>query len=612
MPKIPTFTATAEMTNRSSAIQTNLQASMKDSPLTALEPAIAQTTKYYLKQRDILEKTEAKKKALEVFTEADTIVADLENNSNEEEALSIFNEKFNTILNTKLGTTDNARIKSLLQNTVDINLPKRITNVKTNSRNALEKDLEITHNNTQNVLSNEYLVATDAETKTTILDQAINEEIDYANQIGLSKIQTQENVDKVKQSYLISDVNKLIENKQYAAADAILKNTKDSPFLDVEERKDLLAKVEEGFKEDLAQANINNLIINKVGSEAVGAELENVDGNKITKKNISSGLNKLLLETNDDGSPKYSTSQMIEFSIGNNASVPSYKESLVAGAANMTDTGDQSKVLQGFQLYKLFKVQNADEVLMKTYNISQSDIESYEALDYSINTLGETFEAALNRQIRTRAGDFKERNIDDKKIDSRINELDFQGQGLLDFGSPDVNNIQVVENILKYTANMYYKAGGSEDTALEAAEKFLEKNFRIDSFGQVVRIDPRIPEYHDESIKSFIKTLYDEGKINKEKNELEDIIPQYYDYSKYNIQGFTLINKQTGEPLYLQSEDFDEEPYSVGRFTQAQIEEVIYKPFKSNEYEKFKIEFEKRKQMKLEAENFGLGIYDGP
>ena len=610
MPKIPTFTATAEMTNRSSAIQTNLQASMKDSPLTALEPAIAQTTKYYLKQRDILEKTEAKKKALEVFTEADTIVADLENNSNEEESLSIFNEKFNTILNTKLGTTDNARIKSLLQNTVDINLPKRITNVKTNSRNALEKDLEITHNNTQNVLSNEYLVATDAETKTTILDQAINEEMDYGNQIGLSKIQTQENVDKIKQSYLISDVNKLLENKQYAAADAILKNTKDTPFLDVEERKELLVKVEEGFKEDLAQANINNLIINKVASEAVGAELENIDGKIINKKNISSGLNKLVLETNNDGSPKYSTSQIIEFSIGNNASVPIYKESLTAGTANMTDTGDQSKVLQGFQLYKLFKVQNADEVLMKTYNISQSDIESYERLDYSINTLGETFESSLNREIRTRAGDFKEKNIDDKKINSRINELDFQGRGLFDFGSPDVDNIQVVENILKYTANMYYKAGGSEDTALEAAEKFLEKNFRIDSFGQVVRIDPRIPEYHDESIKLFIKNLYDGGKINKEKNKLEDIIPQYYDYSKYNIQGFTLINKQTGNPLFIQSEDFDEKLYSVGRFTQAQIEEVIYKPFKSNQYEKFKIEFDKRKQMKLEAENFGLGIYD--
>jgi len=611
MPKIPTFTATAEMTNRSSAIQTNLQASMKDSPLTALEPAIAQTTKYYLKQRDIREKTEAKKKALEVFTEADTIVADLENNSNEEEALSIFNEKFNTILNTKLGTTDNARIKSLLQNTVDINLPKRITNVKTNSRNALEKDLEITHNNTQNVLSNEYLVATDAETKTTILDQAINEEIDYGNQIGLSKIQTQENVDKVKQSYLISDVNKLIENKQYAAADAILKNTKDSPFLDVEQRKDLLAKVEEGYKDDLSESQIRELILQGGASEAVGLELDTVNGTKITKKVISSGMNKLLLETNDDGSPKFSTPKMIELSIKRNAAVPAYKESLIAGTSNMTDTGDQSKVLQGFELYKLFKVQNGDEVLMKTYNISQSDVESYERLDYSLNTLGETFESSLNREIRTRAGDFKQKNIDDKKINSIINDLDFQGQGLFDFGSPDVDNIQVVENILKYTANMYYKAGGSEDTALEAAEKFLEKNFRIDSFGQVVRIDPRIPEYHDESIKLFIKTLYDGGKINKEKNKLEDIIPQYYDYSKYNIQGFTLINKNTNEALFIQSEDFDEAPYTDARFTQAQIEEVIYKPFKSNEYEKFKIEFDKRKQMKLEAENFGLGIYDG-
>jgi hypothetical protein len=583
---------------------------MKDSPLTALEPAIAQTTKYYLKQRDILEKTEAKKKALEVFTEADTIVADLENNSNEEEALSIFNEKFNTILNTKLGTTDNARIKSLLQNTVDINLPKRITNVKSNSRNALEKDLEITHNNTQNVLSNEYLVATDAETKTTILDQAINEEMDYGNQIGLSKIQTQENVDKIKQSYLISDVNKLLENKQYAAADAILKNTKDTPFLDVEERKELLVKVEEGYKDDLSESQIRELILQGGASEAVGLELDTVNGTKITKKVISSGMNKLLLETNDDGSSKFSTPKMIELSIKRNAAVPAYKESLIAGTANITDTGDQSKVLQGFQLYKLFKVQNGDEVLMKTYNISQSDIESYERLDYSINTLGETFESSLNREIRTRAGDFKQKNIDDKKINSRINELDFQGRGLFDFGSPDVDNIQVVENILKYTANMYYKAGGSEDTALEAAEKFLEKNFRIDSFGQVVRIDPRIPEYHDESIKLFIKNLYDEGKINKEKNKLEDIIPQYYDYSKYNIQGFTLINKNTNEALFIQSENFDEAPYTDARFTQAQIEEIIYKPFKSNQYDKFLIEFNKRKQMKLEAENFGLGMYD--
>ncbi len=125
MPKIPTFVSDAQMTTKSSSVTTNIQANMQDSILTGLEPAINQVNKYYLKQRDIREKNEAKKKALEVFNEADSVVADLENNSNEEEALLVFNEKFKTILNNKLGTTDNARIRSLLQNNVDINLPKK-------------------------------------------------------------------------------------------------------------------------------------------------------------------------------------------------------------------------------------------------------------------------------------------------------------------------------------------------------------------------------------------------------------------------------------------------------------------------------------------------------
>ena len=157
---------------------------------------------------------------------------------------------------------------------------------------------------------------------------------------------------------------------------------------------------------------------------------------------------------------------------------------------------------------------------------------------------------------------------------------------------------------------MYFKAGGSEDTALDAAEKFLEKNFRIDVFGQVVRVDSRQPEWHDQAIKEYIKKLYDEGKVNKETNDLDDIIPQYYDYAKFNIQGFTLINKKTGEPLFMQSGDFDEEIYGTFRFTQEQIEDIIYKPIKEKQYPEFLIEFEKRKKIKQEAENFGLGIYD--
>ena len=60
----------------------------------------------------------------------------------------------------------------------------------------------------------------------------------------------------------------------------------------------------------------------------------------------------------------------------------------------------------------------------------------------------------------------------------------------------------------------------------------------------------------------------------------------------------------------MQSGDFDEEIYGAARFTQEQIEDIIYKPLTKNRFDNFLIEFEKRKQMKQEAQNFGLGMYD--
>ena len=609
MPKIPTFTARGEPTTEVGAVKSNIQIPLTQTIGTALAPVTKAVTDYAIKQKEISQKLEANKIFFEIQDEVNLIQDELKNDFDEDNSVNNFNQRFKAISDTKLNSISNKGVKSLLQNKLDLEYPEFVSKVKTNSRNALEKQIKFDHDTTQNILSSEYIFA-NAKQKTIILDKAVNNEIAYANDVALSDAEKQENINKVKQSYLISDVNNLIENKQYGAANAILKNVKNSTFLDVEERKTLLDKVKEGFEDDLSESQIRELIVNGGASEAVGLELETVNGTKITKKVISSGLNKLLFEKNEDNSATFTTPQIIQLSINRNAEVPSYKESLIAGTANMTDTGNKEKILQGYELYKLFEVQNADETLIKTYKISQSDIESYQRLDYSINVLGETFDSALNREIRTRAGNFKEKNIDDKKIDSRINELDFKGRGLFDFGEPNVNNIQAVENILKYTANMYFKAGGSEDTALDAAEKFLEKNFRIDTFGQVVRVDSRQPEWHDQAVKQYIKNLYDEGKINKETNDLDDIVPQYYDYAKFNIQGFTLINKKTGEPLFMQSGDFDEEIYGAARFTQEQIEDIIYKPIKEKEYPEFLVEFERRKKIKQEADNFGLGIYD--
>ncbi len=609
MPKIPTFTARGRPTAEVASIKTNLKLSPTATPAASLLPAAQAIDEYYIKQRNLEEKTEANKKFFEIQNKVEESQEKVSKDFNQDNAINTFNTDYNTVKNQVLSTTSNKRIRQLLETKLDIEYPEYLLTVKRNSRDALEKENIATHNSLQNSLMAKHYLASDKE-KEIIKKQLINNEIDFSNNWETGKTALDKSVNAIESDLFITDVEKNINNKNYGKALSLLKDVESSKFLDSDKRIELIEKVNEGFNKDLAKSNIKNLILNKTGSEAVGFELENTDGNKITKKDISSGLNELLSETNKDGSAKYSASNIIELSIGNNASVPFYKESLISGVANIADTGNKEKVLQGYELYKLFEVQNADETLTKTYKIAQSDIESYQRLDYSINVLGETFDSALNREIRTRAGNFKEKNIDDKKIDSRINELDFKGRGLFDFGEPNVNNIQAVENILKYTANMYFKAGGSEDTALDAAEKFLEKNFRIDTFGQVVRVDSRQPEWHDQAVKQYIKNLYDEGKINKETNDLDDIIPQYYDYAKFNIQGFTLINKKTGEPLFMQSGDFDEEIYGTARFTQEQIEDVIYKPLTKNRFDNFLIEFEKRKQMKQEAENFGLGIYD--
>jgi len=609
MPKIPTFTARATPTTEVASIKTGLKLSPTATPAASLLPAAQAIDEYYIKQRNLEEKTEANKKFFEIQNKVEESQEKVSKDFNQDNAINTFNTDYNTVKNQVLSTTSNKRIRQLLETKLDIEYPEYLLTVKRNSRDALEKENIATHNSLQNSLMAKHYLASDKE-KEIIKKQLINNEIDFSNNWETGKTALDKSVNAIESDLFITDVEKNINNKNYGKALSLLKDVESSKFLDSDKRIELIEKVNEGFNKDLAKSNIKNLILNKTGSEAVGFELENTDGNKITKKDISSGLNELLSETNKDGSAKYSASNIIELSIGNNASVPFYKESLISGVANIADTGNKEKVLQGYELYKLFEVQNADETLTKTYKIAQSDIESYQRLDYSINVLGETFDSALNREIRTRAGNFKEKNIDDKKIDSRINELDFKGRGLFDFGEPNVNNIQAVENILKYTANMYFKAGGSEDTALDAAEKFLEKNFRIDTFGQVVRVDSRQPEWHDQVVKQYIKNLYDEGKINKETNDLDDIIPQYYDYAKFNIQGFTLINKKTGEPLFMQSGDFDEEIYGTARFTQEQIEDVIYKPLTKNRFDNFLIEFEKRKQMKQEAQNFGLGIYD--
>ncbi len=620
MPKIPTFTSEARPTAEAASVVSNIKIPLNQTVAGALRPLGKAAEDYYVKKKDLENKVEAKKTSLEILVEADEVVSNLKNNPNEEENLLIFNEKINTILNSRLSKTKNKRIQSLIQNTVDLNLPKRISNIKTNSRNSLELDLQTTHKSEQNILAAEYLLSDDVDQKNIILNQAIELEKLYSSDLGVSEIQKNEAIGKIKQTYLITDIDKLINNGQYSEAMSILKNTKNTSFLNTKERMSLIEKTDEAFSKNLAQENIDRAI--ELGVFSNVKDMQNTDGNKFTTVQAEDSINKNLLKVNQNGEPEFTTEQIIEQGIKNNVKVPAYKNALVAGSANMSDIGNKEKVITGLELYKQFIVTNSRKVLSTTYGISETDLQSYDQLDFATRVLGETFDSALTRVIEIRNGKYKSRLVDDKKIESKINNIDFdnqfRGTFTLGIGSEDIRNTEDVFYLMKNITNLYYKAGGSEDDAIGAAENFLEENYRMDDWNQIVPKDARQPDWHDAAVMDYIKEQYDSGNINTEKNKLKDIIPVYFDFEKYNIQGFVLKNKTTDEPLTLQTVDsqgpagqFNEFSYGTARFTLEDIKEKIYSRATDERYKQFVIDFNKNKELKEKAKNFGIGEFDG-
>ena len=213
MPKIPTFTATGRPTAEVGAVKSNIQIPLTQTIGTALAPVTKAVTDYAIKQKEISQKLEANKIFFEIQDEVNLIQDELKNDFDEDNSVNNFNQRFKAISDTKLNSITNKSVKSLLQNKLDLEYPEFVSKVKTNSRDALEKQIKFDHDTTQNILSSEYIFA-NAKQKTIILDKAVNNEIAYANDVALSDAEKKENINKVKQSYLISDVNNLIENKQ--------------------------------------------------------------------------------------------------------------------------------------------------------------------------------------------------------------------------------------------------------------------------------------------------------------------------------------------------------------------------------------------------------------
>jgi len=602
MPKIPTFTARGRPTAEAAGVVSNIKIGLNQTVGAALSPLGKAAEDYYIKQRNLEEKTEANKKFFEVQNKIEESQEKVKYDFNQGNAINTFDTDFNNAKNQAISTTSNKRVKKLLESKLNIEYPEYLLTVKRNSRDAAEKENIATHNSLQTVLMGKYIFA-NKEEKKNIENKLVNNEIDFSDTWETGKTALDKSVNVIKSDLLISDVENNITNKNFGTALELIKNPSKTPFLDFDKRNELLTKIQSGFTEQASLENLDNLFLSGQGSTAVGAGIKNINGKEITQKNLEKTANRFALATNIDGSLKYNTAQVIEQANKNNTKVPLYLETLDAGG-NITDTSSKDATLRGLQLYQTFKNQNALQSLTSVYQLGKDDLATYQRLDFGMNVMKQTFEQTFNNELqyKNNPDKFKLLKADGKAVTAKVNELDFPGVTVFEFGL-EFENEPYANIIMKNVANNAMIATGSQETSLEFAKNYIEENYRIDDFKQLVPINNSYPEYHDQAIKLYIKDLYETDRINKEQHKEEDIIPVYFTVgSLTSNQGFVLRDKNTGSPITIDvvdpEGDFDEGSYDKARMTFKDIIEKIYPLMKDQRYEDFVIKYNRIKESK--------------
>mgnify|MGYP003126991160 FL=1 len=227
MPKIPTFTATEKPTTDVGSVTTGIQVSPTATVAASLLPGANQLTNYAIKKRDNEEKLIAKKAVLDLKAESDKIIESQKDNISEDEAINNWKTTITPLINQKLSTIKNRRVKKLVEAGIDLENSESIYHLKTNSFKAYEKESTKIFNDEMAIGVNNYK-ATDnpilkVKYKTDLKDKA--EKFNKEHMLGANDLKKRkEAIDSV---LLLTDADSFIglpnAEKQIANLDSSLK-----------------------------------------------------------------------------------------------------------------------------------------------------------------------------------------------------------------------------------------------------------------------------------------------------------------------------------------------------------------------------------------------------
>ena len=241
MPKIPTFTSTAEPTTQVGSVASNLKLSPTQTMASALLPAAQAIDSFYVKQRDNNEKLEAKQKFYEMKAESDKIQKSQANNPDELSAVNTYNQEFGQYRKQQLSQIQNKRVKRKLELLLDSDQAESVYKVKSNSFKAFEQESLSVYNTEQNTLASEYSLADNPEIKKIKKQSRIESATEFANMHEMGKPWLDKEIQTINTDSAIFDADVAIANGDYNKAKEILLTAKN---VDAEEMQKRIITIE--------------------------------------------------------------------------------------------------------------------------------------------------------------------------------------------------------------------------------------------------------------------------------------------------------------------------------------------------------------------------------
>ena len=283
MPKIPTFQTQARPTAEVGAIKSNLQIDPTKTMAAGLSAIAGVAQDYYIKQRDNVEKLEAKKKFYEMKAEENRVVEKLKNNPDEFGVVDIYNDEFGFYKDSTIKGIENKRVRDKVQQLFDLDQPETIYKLQKNAFSKYESQENEMYNTVQNTKAAEYSLETDPIKKALIKKQRIDSAKEYGFTMMMGKEWLSKEEKKIETDTVMFDTDKAMASNDFGLALNILK-TADKSKVDSEQLQKKLLQIQASYKTNQNNNVVDSILENKSGFYAKTGQFKNMDGKNILKK----------------------------------------------------------------------------------------------------------------------------------------------------------------------------------------------------------------------------------------------------------------------------------------------------------------------------------------